>query len=208
MARHQGFLYPCTISHFATIFFFQNVQVAPTLPDMNVLRFSSYLCSLLILVLTAQAGGKKSPPASITFHLEGSVAEAPQFARAFNTLAGERYFRKVPEISSKNIQSFSPFPADDERSYGLVFKLDEQGTRRLNEVTTMNQSKLLLSLVNGQPIGVVRIDKPVTDGILVVWSGITEQEIKLYDHIAPRIGEDTKAWKARLKKLKKESKNN
>ncbi|MGB1874555.1 MAG: hypothetical protein ACPH5P_02900 [Akkermansiaceae bacterium] len=175
---------------------------------MNVLRFSSYLCSLLILVLTAQAGGKKSPPASITFHLEGSVAEAPQFARAFNTLAGERYFRKVPEISSKNIQSFSPFPADDERSYGLVFKLDEQGTRRLNEVTTMNQSKLLLSLVNGQPIGVVRIDKPVTDGILVVWSGITEQEIKLYDHIAPRIGEDTKAWKARLKKLKKESKNN
>ncbi len=160
-----------------------------------------------MLVLPAQASGKKSPPASVSFHLEGSAAEAPQFARAFNTVAGSKYFRKVPEISSKNIESFSPFPADDERTYGLVFKLNEQGARRLNEITTMNQGKLLLSLVNGQPIGVVRIDKPVSDGILVVWSGITEQEIKLYDRIAPRIGEDPKAWKARLKKLKKESKS-
>ena len=70
----------------------------------------------------------------------------------------------------------------------------------------MHQGKLLLSLVNGQPLGVVRIDKPVTDGILVIWSGVTEQEVKLYDQIAPRIGEDPKQWKARLKKLKKESK--
>ena len=52
----------------------------------------------------------------------------------------------------------------------------------------------------------VRIDKPVSDGILVIWSGVTEQEVKLYDQIAPRIGEDPKKWKARLKKLKKESK--
>ena len=207
MARHQGFLHPDIIGCFTAIFFFQNPVATPSLSFMNVLRFSSYLCSLLIIVLPAQAGGKKSPPASITFHLEGSVAEAPQFARAFNTLAGERYFRKVPEISSKNLQSFSPFPADDERTYGLVFRLDKDGSRRLNEVTTMNQGKLLLSLVNGQPIGVVRIDKPVTDGILVVWSGITEQEIKRYDQIAPRMGEDPKAWKARLKKIKKESKN-
>ena len=173
---------------------------------MNVLSSSLLLCTIFVLSLPAQASGKKTPPASISFHLEGSAVEAPKFAREFNTLAGAKYFRKVPEVSSKNIEACSPFPADDDLTYGIVFKLNTQGSKRLNEVTTMHQGKLLLSLVNGQPLGVVRIDKPVTDGILVIWSGVTEQEVKLYDQIAPRIGEDPKQWKARLKKLKKESK--
>ncbi|MGB2402982.1 MAG: hypothetical protein ACPIA7_06185 [Akkermansiaceae bacterium] len=164
------------------------------------------LFALLALCIPADAAGKKAPPASISFHLEGSAAEAPKFAREFNTLAGTRYFRKVPEVSSKNIQACSPFPADDDRTYGMVFKLNAQGSKRLNEVTTMHQGKLLLSLVNGQPLGVVRIDKPVTDGILVIWTGITQQEVKLYDQIAPRIGEDPKQWKARLKQMKKDAK--
>lgn len=161
---------------------------------------------LFTLCIPANAAGKKAPPASISFHLEGSAAEAPKFAREFNTLAGTRYFRKVPEVSSKNIQACSPFPADDDRTYGMVFKLNAQGSKRLNEVTTMHQGKLLLSLVNGQPLGVVRIDKPVNDGILVIWTGITQQEVKLYDQIAPRIGEDPKQWKARLKQMKKDAK--
>ena len=173
---------------------------------MNVLSSSLLLCAIFVLSLPAQASGKKTPPASISFHLEGSAVEAPKFAREFNTLAGAKYFRKVPEVSSKNIEACSPFPADDDLTYGIVFKLNSQGSKRLNEVTTMHQGKLLLSLVNGQPLGVVRIDKPVSDGILVIWSGVTEQEVKLYDQIAPRIGEDPKKWKARLKKNKKESK--
>jgi len=168
------------------------------------MRYLLLFC-LLLLPTLATASGKKTPPASISFHLEGSAAEAPKFAREFTTIAGKRFFRVVPEISSRNIVSFSPFPADDKRSYGIVFKLDNQGTKRLLEATLMNEGKLLLALVNGQPLGVVRIDKPVKDGILVIWSGVTEQEIKLYDQIAPRIGEDPKEWKKRLKKMKKEA---
>lgn len=173
---------------------------------MNFRLSELVLFVLFTLCISANAAGKKAPPASISFHLEGSAAEAPKFAREFNTLAGTRYFRKVPEVSSKNIQACSPFPADDDRTYGMVFKLNAQGSKRLNEVTTMHQGKLLLSLVNGQPLGVVRIDKPVNDGILVIWTGITQQEVKLYDQIAPRIGEDPKQWKARLKQMKKDAK--
>lgn len=173
---------------------------------MNFRLSELVLFVLFTLCIPANAAGKKAPPASISFHLEGSAAEAPKFAREFNTLAGTRYFRKVPEVSSKNIQACSPFPADDDRTYGMVFKLNAQGSKRLNEVTTMHQGKLLLSLVNGQPLGVVRIDKPVNDGILVIWTGITQQEVKLYDQIAPRIGEDPKQWKARLKQMKKDAK--
>lgn len=151
------------------------------------------------------AGGKKTPPASITFHLEGSAAEAPKFARQVITLAGKKYFRKIPEVSTKDIVAFSPFPADDKVSYGIVFKLNKQASRRLQSVTTEHREKLLLALVNGQAIGVVRIDKPVTDGMLVIWAGITQQEIRKYDMLAPRIGEGQKEWKARVKKLKKEA---
>ena len=138
--------------------------------------------------------------------MEGSAAEAPRFARKVKTLAGEKYFRKVPEVSSKDIVAFSPFPADDKRTYGLVFKLNTQAARRLQAATTMNHGKLLLSLVNGQALGVVRIDKPVKDGIPVIWSGVKLEEIKLYDQVAPRIGENEKQWKKRLKEEKKKAK--
>ncbi|BDS05836.1 hypothetical protein NT6N_08760 [Oceaniferula spumae] len=161
------------------------------------------LLLLFLIPASLLASGKKTPPAAVSFHMEGSAAEAPKFARKVNTLAGERYFRKVPEISSKDIVAFSPFPASDDRTYGIVFKLNPQASRRLQAATTMNTDKLLLALVNGQALGVVRIDKPVTDGLLVIWSGVQLKEIKLYDQIAPRIGEDQKAWKKRLKEEKK-----
>jgi hypothetical protein len=165
------------------------------------------LLALLIIpasTVTSWASGKKTPPASISFHMEGSAAEVPKFARKVKTLIGEKYFRKVPEVSTKDIVAFSPFPADDKNSYGVIFKLNSKATQRLNTSTTMNRGKLLLALVNGQALGVVRIDKPVKDGMLVIWSGIKQQEIKLYDKVAPRIGEDPKQWKARLKKKKRE----
>jgi hypothetical protein len=38
----------------------------------------------------------------------------------------------------------------------------------------------------------VIIDQSVKDGVLVVWNGIQEAEIKEYDKLAPRIGEDKK----------------
>lgn len=167
---------------------------------------------MLVLVLLAPipgfASGKKAPPASVTFHMEGSAAEAPKFSRKVRTLAGEKYFRKVPEISTKDVVSFSPFPADDKKTYGLVFKVDKRAQRRLMASTTSNRGKLLLALVNGQALGVVRIDKPVNDGILVIWSGITNEEISKYDLLVPRIGEDEKKWKARVKEIKKQRKKN
>jgi hypothetical protein len=161
--------------------------------------FAVILLILPLLQTSVIANGKKTPPASISFHVEGSAMEGPKFVRKVKTVAGERYFRKVPEISTHDIVAFSPFPADDQTTYGVLFKLNKRASQRLNASTNLNRGKLLLALVNGQAIGVVRIDKPVTDGMLVIWSGIKENEIKLYDQVAPRIGEDPKTWKKRLK---------
>ena len=138
--------------------------------------------------------------------MEAHAAEAPRFAREVKTLAGMKHFRKIPEVSSKDIVAFSPFPADDKQTYGLVFQLNTQASRRLRTATNRHQGKHLLALVNGQAMGIVYIDKPVTDGILVIWSGVKLENIKLYDKIAPRIGENEKEWKKRLKENKKKDK--
>ena len=164
------------------------------------MKLLAILCLILpFFTVNILANGKKAPPASISFHVEGSSVEGPKFVRQVKTVAGQRYFRKVPEISTKDIVAFSPFPADDKTTYGIVFKLSKRAAQRLNTTTNLNRGKLLLAIVNGQAVGVVRIDKPVTDGMLVIWSGIQEHEIKLYDQLAPRIGEDPKIWKKRLK---------
>ena len=159
--------------------------------------------SLALLSGTALANGKKSPASAITFHLQGTAAEAPKFSREVETLAGRHFFRKVPEVSTKDIVAFAPFPSEDKSTYGLVFQLDKRASQRINASTNLNRGKLLLATVNGQAVGVVRIDGPVTDGKLVIWGGIKADEIKLYDQLAPRIGEDPKIWKKRLKYEKK-----
>ena len=161
------------------------------------------LLIFLFFPVVVMANGKKSPPAAVSFHLEGSAAEAPKFSRKVRTLLGDRYFRKIPEASTKDIVAFSPFPADDKRTYGLVFKLNAQAARRLKATTSLNRGQLLLAVVNGQALGVVNIDKPVTDGLLVIWSGIQLKDIRLYDQLVPRIGENQKQWKQRLKDEKK-----
>ena len=165
--------------------------------------FLAILLILPILTISASANGKKGMKGSITFHLEGSEQEGAKFVREVKTEAGKKFFRKVPEISTADIIAFSPFPGDDPNTYGVVFQLSKRATQRLNTSTNLNQGKFLLTLVNGQAVGVVRIDKPVTDGQLVIWSGIKDLEIKMFDQVAPRIGEDPKIWKKRLKYEKK-----
>ena len=163
------------------------------------------LLAFIISSHAALANGKKIPPALISFHLEGIAAEAPKFAQPAITLAGKGYFRIVPEISNKDIIAFSPFPSPDEpNSYGIVFQIKPVAGKRLERVSTINQGKLLLAKVNGEPHDVVRIDRPITDSKLVIWRGLTLEQIRLYDHIVPRIGETKEEWKKKVKALKKE----
>lgn len=179
---------------------------------MNSLHYN--VCSMKFIIsfvfllssLTGFAGGKKEPQASISFHLEGAAAEAPKISRGVTTEAGDGFFRIVPEISNRDAIAFSSFPSKEDQTYGLVIKLNKQATRKLEVISTMNQGKLLLSIINGQPHGITRIDKPIKDGTLVIWRGVTNEHIRMYDQVVPRIGEDQKAWKRRLKEMKKKKK--
>lgn len=71
---------------------------------------------------------------------------------------------------------------------------------RLAAISTANQGLWLLTMVNGRIVDGVLIDKPVEDGLLVIWKGVTASEIRAFDKERPRIGQDPKEWKKQSKK--------
>ena len=87
----------------------------------------------------------------------------------------------------------------------MIFQLNKTAAGRLSSLSTAERGKLLLSVVNGQARDAVVID-PVGDALIVIWKRIALKEVHLADQHRPRIGEDVKSWKKRLKDEKKKKK--
>ncbi|MFT4176636.1 MAG: hypothetical protein QM627_08250 [Luteolibacter sp.] len=150
--------------------------------------------ALLILVLfalapTSFAGGKRGEKSQVSFHMETEESDNPKMIFSYEVAGKKRFFRRLPEVSLRDVTSFSPFPSDDGASYGLVFRLKPNAGNRLNAITSVNQGKWLVASVNGRFVDAVLIDKPVTDGLIVVWQGVSLPEIQLLDQTLPRFGE-------------------
>lgn len=141
----------------------------------------------------AFAGGKAGEDPMVSFHIETEHAENPKMVFPIEAGGKTRYFRRMPEIATRDIAAFRPFPGDDgANTYGIVFQLKKAAARRLTSITSANQGRMLLAMTSGRPVDMVMIDQPVDDGFIVIWKGVTEAEIRLYDKAAPRIGEDKK----------------
>ncbi len=141
----------------------------------------------------APASGNANEDASVSFHIQTDQAENPNLVFPVESGGQTLYFRRMPEISTRDIEAFRPFPGDDgAQTYGIVFRLTNAATRRLNNITTANQGRMLIAMTNGRPVDMVRIDKPVDDGFIVIWKGVTEADIRVYDKDMSRIGEEKK----------------
>jgi hypothetical protein len=158
---------------------------------------------LFVLPATSMAGGKKKAPVSVSFHLQGDAGEGNKLVFPFTTAGQQLHFRKHPEFSSQDVVAFQSFPSDDPSSYGLILQLNKVGRQRLTSMSASNNGKFLLVMVNGTVRDAVLIDREVNDGLLVIWQRIGAAEVRAADLIMPRIGEDPKAWKQRLKEEKK-----
>ncbi|MFU8893915.1 MAG: hypothetical protein ACNA8L_09830 [Luteolibacter sp.] len=142
---------------------------------------------------SAQSGGKAGEEAIVSFHIETEHAENPNMVFPIEAGGKTRYFRRMPEIAAKDIAAFRPFPGDDgANTYGIVFQLKKAAARRLANISNANQGRMLLAMTSGRPVDMVMIDQQVDDGFIVIWKGITEAEIRLYDQAVPRIGDDKK----------------
>ena len=139
--------------------------------------------------LTAQAGGKKGENSGISFHLQGDPSDNPKMIfQQFN--AGQQMvFRRNPEVMTKDIAAFNPFPSQDGQGFGMVIQLKPSAKNRIAAVTNANVNRWMLAMVNGRRVDTVIIDKMIEDGHLVIWKGIGAAEIEAFDKKIPRIGE-------------------
>jgi hypothetical protein len=146
---------------------------------------------LFMFTTIAWAGGDKKL-AQISFHVETDASDNPKMILTHEFLGKKRYFRRVPDIASKDFVAFKPFPADDQASYGILIQLKESSGKRLAAVTTANQGKFLACQAFGRVVDGVIIDMPVSDRAIVIWKGLTLDEIRELDKVLPRIGEKKK----------------
>lgn len=155
------------------------------------------LALLAVLALTPAgfAGGKKENKASVTFHVETEETNNPKMIFPQMTNGKTRYFYRVPEIHSKDIVSFVPFPSDVGQDYGIVFTLKPNAATRLAAVTNTNQGRWMIAQLNGRVVDGVMIDKEVADGHIVIWKGVTLADISVLDAQFPRTGADGKKKK-------------
>lgn len=153
--------------------------------------------ALLALVLTpvAKAGGKAGEMGMVTFHLETEEGGNPKMVFPQMDDGKQRWFSRTPEISMNDMVAFRPFPSGDGDEYGIVFQLKDGAKRRLNALSVAHQGKYLLAQANGRVVDGVVIDKPVDDGLIVIWKGLSEDDVKLFDKALPRIGDDGKKKK-------------
>jgi len=164
-------------------------------PAMKSLTAALTLMLCIALAPSLFAGGKKQDKASVSFHMETEGTDNPKMIFPQLTHGKTRYFRRMPEVSIKDVVAFSPFPSEFDGDYGIVFKLKGNAANRLSAITSANIGKWMVAQVNGRTVDGVSIDKQVDDGVVVVWKGVTLPDIAAFDKVLPRLGQEGKKKK-------------
>lgn len=148
----------------------------------------------LVLALAAplHAGGSAKEIGSVSFHLETDATDNPKMIFPLDINGRTRYFRRVPEIAARDVTAFGPFPSGVGEDFGVALKLKPNAANRLTAVATANQGRWLVAAVNGRFVDGVIIDQPVDDGFIIIWKGVSLNEINQLDKLVPRIGEAKK----------------
>ena len=148
--------------------------------------------ALVFLAGGVMAGGNKGKKVDISFHIETEAANNPKMIFPHDVMGKQRFFRRIPEVSSNDYIAFTPFPADDQASYGAILQLKDNVGRRLAAVTQSSSGKWLVCKAFGRIVDSVLIEGAVEDAVLVIWKGLTLEEIQQMDESIPRIGEKKK----------------
>ena len=148
--------------------------------------------ALVFLAGGVMAGGNKGKKVDISFHIETEAFDNPKMIFPHDVMGKQRFFRRIPEVSSNDYIAFTPFPADDQASYGAILQLKDNVGRRLAAVTQSSSGKWLVCKAFGRIVDSVLIEDAVEDAVLVIWKGLTLEEIQQMDESIPRIGEKKK----------------
>ncbi len=153
------------------------------------MRLFPILAAFCVIPIFALASGTKVKGYAVTFHLEGGEEESEKFVTPVKLGSEHRqyYFRKMPEFNDNDIAWFYPFIAQDGASFGAAFRLKDSSAEELNGVTIANQGKLFGTRVLDAPLQAVIIDRPINDGTVVIWEGLSKDHLKLINEKIPHV---------------------
>ncbi len=169
-------------------------------PRMNLRIAALAAIFTLGVAPSGKAGGKAEEIGKVTFHLQTDEGSNPKMIFSQTNDGKPPFFLRSPEITMKDIVAFRPFPSGMGEEFGVVFQLKDSAKRHLAVVSISSQGKYLLAQANGRFVDCVMIDGPVEDGFIVIWKGLTLEEVKLFDKAMPRIGDDGKGKKKKKTK--------
>lgn len=134
------------------------------------------LASALLLVIPSASAMSKKATFSLSFHSQGSEHESPRSIFKYAVPGSNRamIFRKIAEFSHNEVAAFHSFPAPSGNQNGVTLRLDFRGSNALEMLTRNRQGEILLVIVNGQPVDYLTIDKPVADGLVTIWEGVSD----------------------------------
>lgn len=151
---------------------------------------------LPLLIAPFLMGAAKKPPTAVRFHLKADPSDPFVLPLEIPGAPAPVGIKKIPEIHEGNIKAIYPVRAAD-GSFGCAFKLDFQGTLRLDTVSSEERGRVLVALFNTRLITAMLIDKRIKDGIIYVPSGFSAQEIELLKKRFPIMGQEKASSKRR-----------
>ena len=178
------------MNEWVPIFRFSKAIGLVKLCSMTLPRFLAIAVLSLAPGLSAHASGKKGEEAGISFHIQAEETDNPKMVFPQLTNGKQLYFRRSPEVNTKDIAAFNPFPSQDGDGFGVVLQLKPNAKNRFAAISNASVSRWMVAMVNGRIVDAVLIDTEVNDGFLVVWKGIGAAEIDAFDQKVPRIGEE------------------
>lgn len=140
--------------------------------------FTIFLCAIGLLCIGA---GSKSKAYLVTFHMEGDETDSTKFVTPVKLGSEYRqyFFKTMPSFTDKDFLWFYPFVSEDGQSYGAAFRLNDVKAQELTAITIENQGRLFGTRVLDAPLTAVIIDRPINDGVVVIWKGLSQNHLKL-----------------------------
>lgn len=146
---------------------------------MNRLLPSLLLALPMLLSSCGYMTGREKPKFTVSFHTQGSDMDSPRsiFRQVIPGQQHATVFKLVPEFTQNNVAAFKSFPAPSGNANGVMLRLDFRGTNSLDLVSRTRTGEIMLTMVNGRPVDYVTLDRPVSDGVITIWEGISDEVI-------------------------------
>ena len=158
-------------------------------------RWRLALCVVLavsVTVASVHASGRKRRDPSIAIRLHAQVyAFDPEFTAKIKigTPPREITIEKLASISERDIASFYPYKAAD-GTFSAVLQLDRHGSAVLENLSAQKLGLSLVVAVGGRAIAALKVDKPISDGVVFVPYGLTEPDIRAMGASFPIMGQN------------------